>query len=339
MDTHRKERQGEGETKRSLVKSLFVSLFPCLLVFVLVSACAPIRPIYKIGLLAPFEGLYRRNGYEALEAMRAAIAETPQNGFDILPLALDDSIDARRSAEKMIADPTVKAIVGPLTPQSWALTKETVADVNLPWIAPFAIGIDGGFGAPNGDNASTTLFLQTIARTIQKSGRQQLVIGGLPVAIDLQLDWSRLTDLDIKLLDLNVESADKIVSGDAAVLWLGDAAKGAQFANEIWGEFPDIVFWTGTQGADPVFVERLTQPKAYYWAGWSNENYDSWKATHQPSSLAAYHSYLATQSAIAQLALPTAAQSAVATIEPPWFVQCFQVDAQLETRPFRCDLQ
>ncbi len=54
------------------------------------------RPVVKIGLIAPFEGLYRESGYEALAAMRSAIADSPlpsQVRIDILPLALDDSAD------------------------------------------------------------------------------------------------------------------------------------------------------------------------------------------------------------------------------------------------------
>ncbi len=97
----------------------------------------------KIGLIAPFEGLYRESGYEALAAMRSAIADSPlpsQVRIDILPLALDDSADPQRSgraAAKMLADPAVAAVVGPLFPGSGSSAGEQLAGAES--------GVDAGF--------------------------------------------------------------------------------------------------------------------------------------------------------------------------------------------------
>src|SRR3954452_7384256 len=87
------------------------------LVLLILCGCTSIRPIVKIGLIAPFEGLYRQSGYDALEAMRQAMADCTPAGVDVLPLALDDSGDpaqAQRAAQKMLVDPAVRAVVGPL---------------------------------------------------------------------------------------------------------------------------------------------------------------------------------------------------------------------------------
>ena len=37
------------------------------------AGCTNVRPTIKIGVLAPFEGLHRRTGYAALDAVRAAM--------------------------------------------------------------------------------------------------------------------------------------------------------------------------------------------------------------------------------------------------------------------------
>src|SRR3954463_1255363 len=58
-----------------------VILITMLMVFL--SGCASIRPIVKIGLIAPFEGLYRQSGYDALDAMRQAMAECTPAGVDV----------------------------------------------------------------------------------------------------------------------------------------------------------------------------------------------------------------------------------------------------------------
>ena len=84
------------------------------------AGCTNVRPTIEIGVLAPFEGLHRRSGYAALDAVRAAIADFPYADAGILPLALDDGArpaQAVRSAQKLLVDPRVKAVVGPLTPE------------------------------------------------------------------------------------------------------------------------------------------------------------------------------------------------------------------------------
>src|SRR5688500_13064399 len=99
---------------RSTAINNWGAFFLNLLAFLLVTGCTSIRPIIKIGLIAPFEGLYRQSGYTALDAMRQAMAECTPPGMDVLPLALDDSGDparAQRAAQKLLIDPSVGAIV------------------------------------------------------------------------------------------------------------------------------------------------------------------------------------------------------------------------------------
>jgi branched-chain amino acid transport system substrate-binding protein len=117
-------------TGRQLLAFLLLAAF-------LLGSCVSVRPIVKIGVLAPFEGLYRRTGYTVLEAVRRAIVDDSAANpavFDLLPLALDDSAApaaARRSTQKLLVDPGVGAVVGPLTPALAAATGDLLAPASV----------------------------------------------------------------------------------------------------------------------------------------------------------------------------------------------------------------
>ena len=112
------------------------------------------RPVTKIGLIAPFEGLHRDTGYRALAAMRAAIAEAPSQAnltfgptLDLLPLALDDSGEpngTQRATEKLLVDSTVAAVIGPFAPDSLAqMERGMPQERSVIWLAPFLINPQG----------------------------------------------------------------------------------------------------------------------------------------------------------------------------------------------------
>lgn len=105
----------------------FLSRAVCaaLLVFLLAACCAPgsTKPTVKIGLSAPFEGLYRDLGYEALYAVRLAVRERNAGGgvgqcYLVELVALNDLNQAETAIEqarKMAVDPIVLAVVGGLS--------------------------------------------------------------------------------------------------------------------------------------------------------------------------------------------------------------------------------
>jgi branched-chain amino acid transport system substrate-binding protein len=98
---------------------LHVSLFilGCLIV-----SCAGLgstRPVVKIGLVAPFEGLYRHLGYEVLYAVKLAVRERNAaggvSGYMVELVALDDGNDPAQAplqARKMIVDADVMGVIG-----------------------------------------------------------------------------------------------------------------------------------------------------------------------------------------------------------------------------------
>lgn len=90
---------------------------------VLLGACSlsgSVSPTIKIGLSAPFEGLYRDVGYEALHAVRLAVRERNADGgvggrYLVEVVALNDFNEAEEAiiqARKMAVDEDVMGVLG-----------------------------------------------------------------------------------------------------------------------------------------------------------------------------------------------------------------------------------
>jgi len=125
------------------------------LLLVGLSACASVRPVVKIGLVAPFEGRYRAIGYDAIYSARLAVREINEaggigavdgaGGYRVALVALDDRGDpalARETAAALAVDPAVVAVVGHYLPDTTAAAAEVYAKVGLPLLPtgapPFA---------------------------------------------------------------------------------------------------------------------------------------------------------------------------------------------------------
>src|SRR3954452_18921273 len=119
------------------------------LVLLILCGCTSVRPIVKIGLIAPFEGFYRQSGYDALDAMRQAMAACTPAGVDVLPLALDDSgdpVQSKRAAQKLLVDPTVRAIVGPILLDEIPVVATVITPATgIPWYIPTLRTATAGF--------------------------------------------------------------------------------------------------------------------------------------------------------------------------------------------------
>ncbi len=77
------------------------------------------RPVVKIGLAAPFEGLHRHLGYDVLYAVKLAVRERNADGgisgYMVELVALDDGNDPAQTplqARKMIVDADVMGVIG-----------------------------------------------------------------------------------------------------------------------------------------------------------------------------------------------------------------------------------
>ena len=99
----------------------------------MVAACAfpgSVKPTVKVGLSAPFEGLYRDVGYEVLYAVRLAVHERNAIGgigerLLVELVALNDLNEAKEAAEqarKMAADPDMLGVLGGFSEETARLT-------------------------------------------------------------------------------------------------------------------------------------------------------------------------------------------------------------------------
>ncbi|GAB4400730.1 MAG: hypothetical protein Kow00123_09120 [Anaerolineales bacterium] len=108
-------------------------------------AVAPIPRVVKIGLVGSFEGLYRSYGYEALYAVKAALAEWNERGgvagHPVELVALDDSgspEQARRQPSELAADPDVLGVVGHTLRHTTDAALAEYARLGLPLVSPTA---------------------------------------------------------------------------------------------------------------------------------------------------------------------------------------------------------
>jgi ABC-type branched-subunit amino acid transport system substrate-binding protein len=115
----------------------------------LLSACASVKPVVKVGLVAPFEGRDRAIGYDAVYAARLAVRQANAaggiGGYRVALVALDDRGDpelAAQTAAALAVDSDVVAVVGHYRPETTAAATEVYATAGLPLLPagapPFA---------------------------------------------------------------------------------------------------------------------------------------------------------------------------------------------------------
>lgn len=274
---------------------LSISLILVLLAVAGLAGCTNVRPTIAIGVLAPFEGLHRRSGYAALDAVRAAIADFPYAEAGILPLALDDGgrpEQAARSAQKLLVDPRVGAVVGPLTPELGAAVAPISAGAPISWFTPYSIAGQDWAGG----------LVRTAAQLARQQGAKGLVLAGWTAGwprLDAE-QWTAIGGMPVRLDDEPTGVRD-----DEAVFWMG----------------------TAEDGEDPLFAERVlasrTGFKDVYWTTWTDNGYTEWTANHSGKSPNAYIVY---RTALAALEAATAHSRNAPP--PSWYVQSYRYDDQ-----------
>jgi branched-chain amino acid transport system substrate-binding protein len=294
-------------------------LLACLLGLLVAGAaagCTSVRPTIKIGVLAPFEGLYRRSGYAALDAVRAAIADYPYAEAGILPLALDDGgqpQQALRSAQKLVADQRVQAVVGPLSPALAAAVEPLRDSQAIPWYPPHALA---------GEEWAEGL-VTAAGELAAAQGAEALVLGGwTPGWPQWSAEqWTSVVGLPVRIVD-----DPAAVDSREAVFWMGSPADGADFLAQVRERLPAAVFVLGPQGEDPVFVEhvhdRIQDLDRVYWTTWIDKGYNAWAETHALNSPSSYLIYRA-----ALAALQAATNHSQNAPPSSWVVQVFRYDA------------
>ncbi len=320
-----KERWKTLNSSSTVLRSSFLVLL--VLISLLTTACTPIRPVAKIGLVAPFEGLYRRSGYAALGATRMAIDENPSDAIDLLPVALDGTADSertRRAIQKLLSDDSVKAIIGPLNPAMVAEVADLLDGQPVVWIVPYAIDPDGGFADPIASHEWATELVRVVAAEAKRDGAMRLAMAGdragWPDLSDEQ--WSAIAGVGVA----SIRDFDDLTPNDA-LFWMGSAADGAAFLNELRSRFPGIPFWLGPQGEDPVFAEHAKSMQKVHWVTWVDVAYNNKFSDPSLASPSAYQIYRATVAASRAVAGEAGTGEELtageAMAEDDWIVQTF----------------
>ncbi len=111
---------------------------------VLLAGCvgANTLPVYRIGLIAPFEGRYRELGYDMIYAARLALRESLTAGtmddYRVELVAYDDSGDpqqATRQVRALVADPAVLIAIGHARTETTHSALPIYLEAGLPLIA------------------------------------------------------------------------------------------------------------------------------------------------------------------------------------------------------------
>ena len=128
-----------------LAASILVPAACCLLL----AACTfpgSVKPTVKIGLSAPFEGLHRDLGYEALQAVRLAVQQRNEAGgvggsYLVELVALNDFDEPEEAvvqARKMAVDSGVLGVLGGWSPETARLAALEYERLGLAFLAPEA---------------------------------------------------------------------------------------------------------------------------------------------------------------------------------------------------------
>lgn len=136
-------------------------------------------PTIKIGLVAPFEGLHRPLGYEALFAVKLALQERNQSGgvnnYRVELVALndfDEPAEARVQARALLADPDVLGVVGHLSSETtlaaMPIYREAGLAVSVPWttVTVASGGSRDGVVSVAASYSDTSARLNTVAEAM-----------------------------------------------------------------------------------------------------------------------------------------------------------------------------
>jgi len=110
-------------------------------------------PVLKIGLIAPFEGTQRTNGYQRLYGVKLALKAANLNGgvagYKIELVALNDNAEAVESvsqARELVLDPDVMAVVGNWQADLFQANEAVFREAGIAVVNP--AGIDNFSGLP-----------------------------------------------------------------------------------------------------------------------------------------------------------------------------------------------
>lgn len=208
-------------------------LAAALLAALVVTSCVTSpQPVVKLGLIAPFEGLYREDAYAVLAAVKLAIAERNAAGgaagYRVTLVALNDNdraADAATRAAELVIDPDMVGVIAPFHRLTARAAASELAQAGVPYVALASLTPAeqaGGLGL----EASPDLLAQNAATLLAGDGITRTVV---------------------------VSAAPALPLAEAGVVWLGDAAGGAHLAQQLG---PAAALIGGPELGSAVFARR-----------------------------------------------------------------------------------
>jgi branched-chain amino acid transport system substrate-binding protein len=236
----------------------------CVLLLLAAGGCAVpggTKPIVKIGLVAPFEGLDQPLGYQVLYAVKLAIRERNTSGgvagYRVELVALNDDNEpavAAQRAREMTVDPDVVGVIGHFSDSTTLAALQEYQRAGLALVAPAASAnavTDSGYPNVYRLCARNDLLGQEAARyAVTELGAERLSI------LRGQEDLAEAFALTAANLGTTVVS-------DV------DAADQVRGLLQIVTQDPDLIFFTGgaMEGADLIVQARQRGVDAPFMGG------------------------------------------------------------------------
>ena len=249
-------------------------LVPFILLSVLVAAvgCSPwgTRPVVKIGLVAPFEGLYRALGYEVLPAVKLAVRECNSaggvNGYMVELVALNDDQEpgvAVSCAREMAADPDIMGVIGHFDEATTLAALSTYHEAGLALVVPGARAVQvtrAGYPEVFRLGADNNLLGATAARyaVIEKGARRLAVVRGQEDLVDsfreAALQRGAAVVLDADAVDDRLMSMLAKKQPDM-IFFGGDALEAADLLLQLRSAGPDTPLLGGDGLNSPFLIQ------------------------------------------------------------------------------------
>jgi branched-chain amino acid transport system substrate-binding protein len=224
------------------------------------------KPIVKVGLVAPFEGLYRPLGYEVLYAVKLAIRERNASGgvagYMVELVALNDDNEpavAAQRAREMAVDPDVVGVIGHFSSPTTLTALEEYRRAGLALVTSAAAAdavTDSGYPNVYRLCARNDRLGQEAARyAVTELGAERLAIlrgqDDLAEAFALMvasLGATVVSDVSADQVDWSIQIATQ---DPDLVFFTGDAVGGAGLIVEAGQKGVDALFMGGSDWGSP----------------------------------------------------------------------------------------
>ena len=243
------------------------------------AGCGPwggTRPMIKIGLVAPFEGLYRPLGYEVLSAVKLALKERNEaggvNGHMVELVALNDGQEptmAVQRAREMAVDPDIMGVIGHFDDETTLAALSTYHQTGLALVVPLATATEitlRGYSQTFRLGADNNLLGATAARyaVVERGARRLAVIRGRDDLVNSFIAAAR-EDEAVGVLDLEADEEGLLAAlakeRPDMVFFGGGALEGGELLLQLQEAGLDIPL-LGGNGLNSAYLVQVAQEAA-----------------------------------------------------------------------------